>query len=53
MAKKVVATLQDRKNKKIAKIVYPIPSKKEGYLSFKSQMISTDDVESFVKKLNI
>lgn len=49
MAKKVVATLQDRKTKKIAKVITTIRSPKTGAYVFKSQMMMVEEVPGFIK----
>lgn len=49
MAKKVVATLQDKKAKKIAKVITTVRSPKTGAYMFREQMMMVDDVENFIK----
>lgn len=49
MAKKVVATLQDKKTKKIAKVITTVRSPKTGAYIFRSQMMMVDEVPGFIK----
>jgi hypothetical protein len=49
MAKKVVATLSDRKAKKFAKVITTVRSPKSGAYAFKEQMMMVDEVENFIK----
>jgi hypothetical protein len=49
MAKKVVATLQDKKTKKIAKVITTVRSPKTGAYVFRSQIMMADEVPSFIK----
>lgn len=51
MAKKVVATLQDKKAKKIAKVITTVCSPRTGAYIFKSQIMTADEVPEFLKSL--
>lgn len=51
MAKKVVATLQDRKAKKIAKVITTVRSPRTGAYVFRSQIMTMDEVPGFLKSI--
>ena len=48
MAKKVVASLQDKKNKKFAKVFVPVKST-SGFYTYKNSVVFSDDIEKFIK----
>ncbi len=50
MAKKVVATLQQGKEKTLAKVIRSIRSPKTGAYTFKEEMVPTDSVGDFLSK---
>lgn len=51
MAKKVVATLQDKsKLKAFAKVIKTVKSPKSGAYTFKEEMIPADDVKQYLAK---
>ena len=49
MAKKVVATLKDKKKVQLTKVVVPFKSKTGSY-SYRETMIPQDQVKDFVKE---
>lgn len=49
MAKKVVATLQNRNPKKFIKVIKMLKSPKSGSYFFSEKIISSDEVDLFLK----
>lgn len=50
MAKKVVATLKTGDGRGFAKVIKMVKSPKSGAYTFKEQMVTTDEVKTFLKK---
>jgi hypothetical protein len=50
MAKKTVASLQDRESRAFSKVIKMVKSPKTGAYSFKELIVSKDDVKGFFSK---
>jgi len=50
MAKKSVASLQDGKGKKFAKVIKMVKSDKTGAYEFKEEVVHQDHIKDFFKK---
>ncbi|MCB0737486.1 MAG: DUF4295 domain-containing protein [Bacteroidetes bacterium] len=49
MAKKTVATLQDKTKRNMVKVIKTIKSPKTGAYTFREEMVSKDNVNDFLK----
>lgn len=50
MAKKVVATLKDKKKVQLTKVIVPYKNEKTGAYAFKEEMVPQDQVSAFLSK---
>ena len=50
MAKKTVATLQDKNNRSFTKVIRMFKSPKTGAYAFDEKMVPADDVKDYLKK---
>ena len=50
MAKKTVATLQDKNNRSFTKVIRMCKSPKTGAYAFDEKMVPSDDVKDYLKK---
>ncbi|MBR3444048.1 MAG: DUF4295 domain-containing protein [Bacteroidaceae bacterium] len=50
MAKKTVATLQDKNNRSFTKVIRMFKSPKTGAYAFDEKMVPSDDVKDYLKK---
>lgn len=50
MAKKTVATLQDKNNRSFTKVIRMFKSPKTGAYAFDEKMVPSDEVKDYLKK---
>ena len=50
MAKKTVATLQDKNNRSFTKVIRMFKSPKTGAYAFDEKMVPSEDVKDYLKK---
>ena len=51
MAKKVVATLKDKKKVLLTKVIVPYRNEKTGAYAFREEMVPQDQVNDFLKNM--
>ena len=50
MAKKTVASFRDKGAASVVKVILPVKNEKTGAYSFKEEIVSTEEMQSYIKK---